>query len=455
MGKSVLRYQFIAGLRAELKAKMVGCTGDFDELLSKARFEEARLREVRPERNQKKENEHSRRRQREPPPAQSIARNRPSGKGAGTCFTCGGLGHYARECPRKGRGLPLESTGKWSKARSSGQGKYTLKTVSTVISDRSEETEQGSVNHPSEPPSPIPTQRIVEKASTKRAADQSPPQWAKAVREWLQSSTVTLRSYGGDKLAIVSQVQCKLERGSHIVDTVLQVQEGAPVELLIGADILWRLGFGLVRQEGGGSATNLLSITPEEEEPTATVKLLHATRLPARHSRLVRVEVVETQEERGEVQLFQPEVEILGEKGLDMADAVVGVGVGGEATLVIKNTGAAAIRLEEGQVLGHLLPVIVIKDNTQEEPEKDSDLPVAMIHREDQGESRSKLLAALAIGETNVTTEELEELKELEGEFDNLFALTNDELWQTNIVEHSINTGGHRPVRQPPRRVPF
>ena len=83
-------------------------------------------------------------------------------------------------------------------------------------------------------------------------------------------------------------------------------------------------------RRGGESVTNLLSITPEEEEPTATVKLLHATRLPARHSRLVRVEVVETQE-RGEAQLFQAEVEILGKKGLDMADAVVGVGVGGEA----------------------------------------------------------------------------------------------------------------------------
>ena len=83
-----------------------------------------------------------------------------------------------------------------------------------------------------------------------------------------------------------------------------------------------------------------------------------------------------------------------------MADAVVGVGVGSEATLVIENSGATPIRLEEGQILGHLHPVTVIEDPAQEGPEKDSDLPVATIQRDDWGKRRSKLLAALAIGET-------------------------------------------------------
>ena len=114
--------------------------------------------------------------------------------------------------------------------------------------------------------------------------------------------------------------------------------------------------------------------------------------------------------------------------------------VGGEATLVIENPGVALIRLEEGQVLGHLHPVMLIKDPAQEGPEKDSDPLVAMIQREDRGERTSKLLTALAIAETEVTAEELVELKKLVNEFDHLFALTNGELGRTNIVEHSINT---------------
>ena len=52
MGQSVLRYQFVVGLRPELKAKVVGCGGSFEELLSKAQFEDVHLREVTPTRRE-------------------------------------------------------------------------------------------------------------------------------------------------------------------------------------------------------------------------------------------------------------------------------------------------------------------------------------------------------------------------------------------------------------------
>ena len=46
MGRSVLAYQFVAGLLPHLKSKLVGCDGRLEELLMKARFEEARYRDV-------------------------------------------------------------------------------------------------------------------------------------------------------------------------------------------------------------------------------------------------------------------------------------------------------------------------------------------------------------------------------------------------------------------------
>ena len=42
MGKSLLSSQFIAGLSDQLKTKMVGCAGVFEEPLAQARFEVAR-----------------------------------------------------------------------------------------------------------------------------------------------------------------------------------------------------------------------------------------------------------------------------------------------------------------------------------------------------------------------------------------------------------------------------
>ena len=46
MGKAVLASQFAAGLIPEIKAKVAGNEGDLDALLARARFEEAKLRDL-------------------------------------------------------------------------------------------------------------------------------------------------------------------------------------------------------------------------------------------------------------------------------------------------------------------------------------------------------------------------------------------------------------------------
>ncbi len=48
MGRTVLTCQFIAGLRNEIKAKIAGVVGDFEQLVMKAQFEEAKRRDLAP-----------------------------------------------------------------------------------------------------------------------------------------------------------------------------------------------------------------------------------------------------------------------------------------------------------------------------------------------------------------------------------------------------------------------
>ena len=40
-------------------------------------------------------------------------------------------------------------------------------------------------------------------------------------------------------------------------------------------------------------------------------------------------------------------------------------------------------------------------------------------------------------------------------EHEEVFALSDEELDETNIVEHSINTAGMMPIREAPRRLPY
>jgi len=192
-----------------------------------------------------------------------------------------------------------------------------------------------------------------------RKPSESPVEWGRGVKQWLEEPTVSLHSYGGGELNVVSQVQCRVSRDNFVVETVLQVQRGAPVDLLLGTDTLPKLGFIFSRAERDGRVTNLLPElkgTPSdgshvvsasagtvmqkppdvstEEAQVATVRLVQATRLPAHHVKLVRASV-DNPELFGSVCLFEPNLPELHRKGVTMSDGLVDAQ--GAVTLLMNN----------------------------------------------------------------------------------------------------------------------
>ena len=89
---------------------------------------------------------------------------------------------------------------------------------------------------------------------------ESPVEWGRGVKQWLEEPTVSLCSYGGGELNVVSQVKCRISRDNFVVETVLQVQRGAPVDLLLSTDTLPKLGFIFSRAERDNRVTNLLPV---------------------------------------------------------------------------------------------------------------------------------------------------------------------------------------------------
>ena len=159
--------------------------------------------------------------------------------------------------------------------------------------------------------------------------------------------TILLRSYGGGELNVVNEVECCLTQGNYTVRAILQVQKGAPIDLLLGTDTLPRLGFSFQQIESDGHSVELLAGSDDTGKPSnqtladnpsdldesrhavlpttekaAIIKLLQVARLPAHHSKLVQV-AVDHDAALGSTLLFEPNLPQLHKRVITMSDALI------------------------------------------------------------------------------------------------------------------------------------
>ena len=479
IGKSVLVSQFVAGLLPALKMKVAGVDGKFDEILVKARFEEVKLRELgtaststpKPEKQLTTAVAPGQPSDASSQPSAPAKVSQPSTRPF-KCSKCGGTNHIAKYCRWRGRSEPGEARGASQSAAQASQNRVgaitekpdepkqpenctreaeinkvldnamtTMHTVTTSQSDahlgptltakvKLEGVPINALVDTGSPTTIVSLKFLIDALAKQKKSDESPAQWRKRVEQRLEPPGPRLKSYGGEKLNTVCQIKVAISHGEHSAECVVQVQKGAPADLLLGTDVHSRLGILVLACDSDNSATDLLSnqcwskkTEPDNvvEEPTitnvepqeGTVKLITATRLPARQARLVRARVEGADDVS--VTLLQPASQ-LRERGLVIEEATLAPDAEHIVSIPIQNFSCEPLFLKPGEVLGQVQPVTL---------------------------------------DDNLTPQEVKQLNDLILEFSDIFALDQSELSLTDVVTHAIDTGDSAPIKQHPRRIPF
>ena len=118
--------------------------------------------------------------------------------------------------------------------------------------------------------------------------------------------------------------------------------------------------------------------------------------------------------------------------------------------VLLENHGFSPVVVEEGQILGSMEEVRLC----QEESLVDEAVVSAVLPGEFSAERLEQLRDSLKL-DPQLTEEQVQQMRDLVLEFADVFALDSTELGSTDLVTHHIDTGDSRPIKQPPRRIPF
>ena len=263
----------------------------------------------------------------------------------------------------------------------------------------------------------------------------------------------SVRLYGKDgaagqhELNVTAQVTLPVETGSNSVQTVFFVQPDSSQDCLIGMNAAPALGLSFLDRDGKPLRT--ASAVPTT---SSSVSLVQTKAIPARARSFVEAGV-DAKLREGACVLFEPDSHSLQMHGLGALESLVSVNKQGNVLIPVENYHQREVHIDRGTLLGRaeVLPGECQGTVAVDLPEDEA--YVAVVHSDTA--SRKQTLLEAVKWSSSVTPAELAKLKTVVADYNDVFALSDEDLGCTDVVKHKIDTADHVPIKQYPRRTPF
>ena len=224
--------------------------------------------------------------------------------------------------------------------------------------------------------------------------------------------------------------------------------------VLMGTNALVKHGFTVTHSDG----TQVEPNRKDANVSTMSMKMINVLLNETIHLKPQQSNVVQTVLEEKMVMtagdfMISPNETALAEKDCDVPETVVSGNVN-KIIIPLNNWGSLPVVMKKGSKIGVLEEVTRI-DKTDDIWTEQSPEVVRVCQTNNVSKSRCQELGSqLQIGNACDEEEKLK-VKELLLQYHDIFALCDEELGETDIVTHSIDTGMSPPVKSTPRRLPY
>ena len=203
------------------------------------------------------------------------------------------------------------------------------------------------------------------------------------------------------------------------------------------------------------------SDSQEPTEEVAKIRLVHSVTLPSQKGRVLEAELEIPRTTESDL-FFEPAKELRSLGIVAMQSLLVPENAGTTVFVPIANPQGVTVQLEAGSELGTVTPLelacdadpVVLTEEPGNSDSRDISMTAAVTVADVDPQRVERVLEALKLSAAKLSAEEEQQLRALITEFADVFAFEDSELGCAIAVKHSIDTGGHPPIKQQPYRSP-